>query len=75
MTLRHLAGLIFLSLASFAHAQDPIFDTHVHIWNGEKSVQEYLGQVKSTGLPLTAEEKRKIAGTMPTGCSGSSVLS
>lgn len=57
MTLRGLVGLIFLSLASLAHAQgkdqDKLFDTHVHIWNGEKSVQEYLDQVKSGGLTVT----------------------
>jgi predicted TIM-barrel fold metal-dependent hydrolase len=31
-----------LSLASLAHAEDGIFDVHVHIWNGEKSVKECL---------------------------------
>lgn len=33
-------------------AQQKTFDTHVHIWEGEKSVQEYLGQLDSTGQTL-----------------------
>jgi len=53
MTPRFLVALIFLSLASLAHADDKLFDVHVHIWNGEKSVKEYLGQVHEAGLSLT----------------------
>jgi uncharacterized protein len=49
-----LLGCILLSLASLAHAEDRIFDTHVHIWNGEKSVKEYLAQVESAGRKVTS---------------------
>ena len=51
---RCLLGCILLSLASLAHAEDRIFDTHVHIWNGEKSVKEYLAQVESAGRKVTS---------------------
>jgi predicted TIM-barrel fold metal-dependent hydrolase len=54
MNLRVPAGLIFLLLAHLTHAEDKVFDTHVHIWNGEKSVQEYLAQVKSGGQSVTS---------------------
>ena len=53
MSRRFLAALIFLAFASVASAEDKVFDTHVHIWNGEKSVKEYLGQVQSAGLSVT----------------------
>lgn len=35
------------------HAQQKIFDIHVHIWNGEQSVQEYKKQLDSTGQEVT----------------------
>lgn len=54
MNLRALLGLMFLLLASLTQAEDKVFDTHVHIWNGEKSVQEYLAQVKSGGQSVTS---------------------
>lgn len=52
--LRCLFGLTLLALANLAHAQDKVFDTHVHIWNGEQSVKEYLSQVEAAGLSATA---------------------
>lgn len=51
---RCLLGLLLLSLASWAHAEDKIFDMHVHVWNGEKSVKEYLAQVQSAGASVTS---------------------
>lgn len=50
---RWLLAALCLALASVAHAEEKVFDTHVHIWNGEKSVQEYLAQVESTGARVT----------------------
>lgn len=47
-----LLGLLLLSVSTLARAaetQDPVFDVHVHIWNGEKSVKEYLAQVAAAG--------------------------
>ncbi len=54
MTLRCLFALMFLLPASLAQAQEKIFDTHVHIWNGEKSVKEYLAQVEAAGVKVTS---------------------
>lgn len=36
-----------------AQCQENVFDNHVHIWEGEKSVQEYLNQLNSTGQTVT----------------------
>lgn len=38
-----------LLLSAPATAQ-PVFDTHVHLWDGEKSLGEYQAQVKAAGL-------------------------
>ncbi len=54
MNLRLLVGWVLLSLACVAHAEDKLFDTHVHIWNGEKSVKEYLAQLESAGQSVTS---------------------
>ncbi len=53
MRIRPLLGLLLLSLSCVAQAEDRIFDVHVHIWNGEQSVKEYLAQVESTGQHVT----------------------
>ncbi|MDY6948636.1 MAG: hypothetical protein SXG53_23280, partial [Pseudomonadota bacterium] len=50
---RLLLGLLLLSLAGLARADDRVFDVHVHIWEGEKSVKEYLAQVQSAGREVT----------------------
>jgi predicted TIM-barrel fold metal-dependent hydrolase len=49
--------LLFLSAALFlapqaANAQQ-IIDSHVHLWDGEKSIGEYEAQVKAAGLTIT----------------------
>ncbi|MBM0106018.1 amidohydrolase family protein [Steroidobacter sp. S1-65] len=53
MILRILHGLLFLSLSAVALAEDRVFDVHVHIWEGDRSVKEYLGQVASAGRQVT----------------------
>jgi hypothetical protein len=54
-------GRIFVALiamlcasATPAFAQDRIFDSHVHLWDGEKSLGEYEAQIKASGLDATA---------------------
>lgn len=47
-TLPFLAAALLLVPAA-ATAQ-PVFDTHVHLWDGEKSLGEYQAQVKAAGL-------------------------
>lgn len=49
---RLLLGLLLLSLPTLIHADDRLFDDHVHIWEGEKSVKEYLAQLASAGLQV-----------------------
>ena len=55
MNRRLLLGLLLLSLSlsTLARADDRVFDVHVHIWDGEKSVKEYLAQVQSAGQQVT----------------------
>ncbi len=53
MNPRFPLGLLLLMLASLAHAEDKLFDVHVHIWNGEKSVQEYLDQLAAAKQTVT----------------------
>ncbi len=47
-TLPFLAAALLL-VPGAATAQ-PVFDTHVHLWDGEKSLREYQAQVKAAGL-------------------------
>jgi hypothetical protein len=42
-----------LLLAPGAASAQQIFDSHVHLWDGEKSIGEYEAQVKSAGLTIT----------------------
>lgn len=44
-------GLLLLALV--AQAEEKLFDAHVHIWEGERSVKEYLAQLDSAGLDVT----------------------
>jgi hypothetical protein len=43
-----LTSLLLLSVLQAGRAQAQAFDVHVHLWNGEKSVQEYLAQLDET---------------------------
>lgn len=36
-----------------AGAAEPVFDVHVHVWNGGKSVREYEEKLKATGQHVT----------------------
>lgn len=42
-----LFGLILLSCLQAAAAREKVFDAHVHLWQGEASLQEYLDQAKA----------------------------
>ncbi len=50
---RMLLGLLLLAISGLTHADDRIFDVHVHIWDGEKSVKEYMAQLASAGQQVT----------------------
>jgi predicted TIM-barrel fold metal-dependent hydrolase len=43
---------LLLAIPTMASAQR-VFDTHVHIWNGESSVQAYKAQLKDTHQSVT----------------------
>ena len=48
--LRRLISLTVLMLfASAARAQSPVFDLHVHLWEGDASLSAYQAQLKATG--------------------------
>ena len=47
--LGRLICLALMLIASAAHAQTPLFDLHVHLWNGETSLREYEAQLKTAG--------------------------
>ena len=52
--MKSLAVVLLLALPPpAAFAQDKVFDTHVHIWEGEKSVRAYLAQVEETKRKVT----------------------
>ena len=47
-----LLASLLLALPTIASAQK-VFDTHVHIWNGEESVRAYKAQLKDTQQSVT----------------------
>ena len=47
-----LLALLLLAVPAVASAQR-VFDTHVHIWNGEASVREYKAQLQETHQSVT----------------------
>jgi len=51
MKILPLLAAAFLLAPEVAGAQ-PSFDSHVHLWGGEKSIGEYEAQVKGAGLDL-----------------------
>lgn len=69
MIMLKAAVMASLFLATPAMAGQRVFDTQVHIWNGEKSVLEYEAQLKATGQTVTRfgailmAEQGKIAQT------------
>lgn len=47
-----LRSFIFLAamlIVSAVRAQTPLFDLHVHLWNGDASLREYEAQLKTSG--------------------------
>jgi len=50
-----LLGFLLLCLPQLALAQEQeqVFDFHVHLWHGEKSLQEYNAQLQATGQSVT----------------------
>lgn len=52
MRLLPLIVVSALLSAPLARAQDKVFDSHVHLWNGETSLREYQQQLKSAGRPV-----------------------
>lgn len=47
------AALIFILMAHIASAQQDVFDTHVHLWEGEQSYDKYISELDSTHQEVT----------------------
>ena len=47
-----LVGAALAAFVQVAAAQSPIFDSHVHLWKGEESLQAYEEQVKKAHLEV-----------------------
>lgn len=47
-----LLASLLLAIPTMANAQR-VFDTHVHIWNGEESIRAYEAQLKGTQQSVT----------------------
>ncbi len=48
--MRAVLALVLAALAPAAAAQSTLFDSHVHLWDGEKSLQAYEAQLKAQKL-------------------------
>ncbi|BBB09109.1 amidohydrolase family protein [Sphingopyxis sp. EG6] len=48
-----LTLLAAVLLAPQVAIAQPVFDSHVHLWDGDKSIGEYEAQVKGAGLTIT----------------------
>lgn len=48
-----ISGLICFFVSHIAWAQQNVFDTHVHLWNGEESYNKYISELDSTHQPVT----------------------
>ena len=51
--LLQIAALTLLPIQGLS-AQQPIFDTHVHLWNGEVSIRAYEDQLKDAKVEITS---------------------
>jgi predicted TIM-barrel fold metal-dependent hydrolase len=49
-----IPGLLLLASPHLGLCEENVFDVHVHVWNGEKSIQDYLSQLK--------DGKQEVAG-------------
>ena len=45
--------LVAALLVPVSASAQPVFDSHVHLWNGETSIAEYEAQVKGAGLTIS----------------------
>ncbi len=51
--MKHLALALLLALPHAVPAADKVFDVHVHLWEGEKSIRAYKDQLLADGQPMT----------------------
>ncbi|GGK03379.1 amidohydrolase family protein [Luteimonas terricola] len=51
--MQRLLLLVLMLLTGGAAASGPVFDVHVHLRNGEASLQEYLADVEASGVELS----------------------
>jgi len=46
LTKQIILGLLFLTVSHPGLCAENVFDSHVHLWNGEASIKEYLSQLE-----------------------------
>jgi uncharacterized protein len=49
----YIATFLCCWVFHYSFSQEPVFDTHVHLWNGATSLKEYINQLDSTGQQVT----------------------
>ncbi len=54
MTKQLILGLLLLALSRVELSAETVFDFHVHVWNGEASIKDYLSQLD--------RDKQQVAG-------------
>ena len=50
---RYLFGAVLFCISNGGMAQGKVFDIHVHLWNGNASLQSYIAQLDSTQQNVT----------------------
>ena len=54
MKTTHVLAVLLLALSPAAIAQDAVFDTHVHLRNGEASIEEYEAKLEAANLQVSS---------------------
>jgi len=50
--LQRMVLVALMLIGPAVHAQAPVFDLHVHLWNGEESLRAYEAQLKESGQEI-----------------------
>ena len=53
MTKQLILGLLLFTVSQPALSAENVFDIHVHLWHGEKSIEEYLSQLDRANQDVT----------------------
>jgi len=50
---KHITGLLFILISLHSTAQQKIFDIHAHLWDGNKSLENYLKHLDTSNQNVT----------------------